>query len=198
MAAETEPDGPSGARPPAAPEGGSRMFRRVDRAVHYMALVSDQLSAFICAFLIVVTTAATIVYQLGIAIPWLDDLLRMLLIWLVYLGTVSLCLHNDHISMDAVYLRMPRKMRKAVDVFVALVGVALCAFTAKMGLDSMRQALAFGELMPSGYFPSWPQDLVIPLCFALMALAYTSHLCGILVGRHKRAPGEAERAAELL
>lgn len=144
--------------------------------MHHLSRVCDHLSAFICAFLIVATTAAVVVYQLGIAIAWLDDLLRMLLIWLVYLGTVSLCRHNDHISMDAVYLSMPPAVRKAVDVGVGLLGIGLCAFTAKIGYDSMRQALAYGEHLSSGDIPSWTRDLVIPLCFALMALAYLSHL----------------------
>ena len=81
------------------------MLARLDRVVQRVARVCDELSAAICAILIVVTTAAVAVYQLGIALAWLDDVLRTLLIWLVYLGTVSLCLRNDHISMDVVYLQ---------------------------------------------------------------------------------------------
>jgi TRAP-type C4-dicarboxylate transport system permease small subunit len=148
--------------------------------VQRLSLACDHLAAFVCAFLIVATTAAVIVYQLGIAISWLDDLLRMLLIWLVYLGAVSLCLRNDHIAMDAVYVRMPPSLRRAVDVAVALLGVALCAFTAKIGYDSMAQAFRYGERLSSGEIPSWPRDLVIPICFALMALAYAAHLLKVL------------------
>ena len=158
-----------------------------------MALVADQLSAFICAFLIVATSIAMVVYQLGIAVAWLDDLLRMLLIWLVYLGTVSLCLDNDHISMDAVYLRMPAPVRRVMDIVIALLGIGLCGFTARISFDSMRQAYAYGELMPSGYMPSWPQDLALPLCFALMTLAYVSYLFSVLLGRQQRPQSEAER-----
>ena len=145
-----------------------------------LAAVCDQIAALVCAFLIVATTAAVIVYQLGIALPWTDDVLRMLLVWLVYLGAVSLCLHNDHISMDAVYLGMPRAVRKVIDIAVAVLGAGLCAFTAKIGYDSMRQAFAYGERLSSGYLPAWPRDLVIPLCFALMALAYLAHLVKLL------------------
>jgi C4-dicarboxylate transporter, DctQ subunit len=165
--------------------------------MHRLAVVCDHLSAFVCAFLIVVTTAAVVVYQLGIAIAWLDDLLRMLLIWLVYLGSVSLCLHNDHISMDAVYLRMAPAVRKVVDILVALLGISLCAFTAKIGFDSMRQALEYGERLSSGDIPAWARDLVIPLCFALMAFAYLSHLLTLLRNRQPGASNETGRAAEL-
>lgn len=163
-----------------AVNSGPGWLGRLDRVVHYTSALCDQLSALICAVLIVVTTAAVSVYQLGIAIPWLDDVLRTLLIWLVYLGTVSLCLHNDHISMDAVYLRMPPPVRRAVDIVVAVLGVGLCSFVAKIGYDSMREALEYGMTMPSGYIPSWPRDLILPVCFALMAIAYLSHLISVL------------------
>ena len=39
-----------------------------------------------CAFLMVMTTAAMVVYQFGISILWLADLLGMLRIWLDYVG----------------------------------------------------------------------------------------------------------------
>src|SRR5437588_10114647 len=122
-----------------------------------LAAVCDQIAALVCAFLIVATTAAVIVYQLGIALPWTDDVLRMLLVWLVYLGAVPLCLHNDHISMDAVHLGMPRAVRKVVDIAVAVLGVGLFAFTAKIGYDSMRQAFEYGEIPCNASQPAWPR-----------------------------------------
>jgi len=82
--------------------------------------------------------------------------------------------------MDAVYLRLPARGRRAVDILVALLGIALCAFTAKIGWASLRQTYLYGEKLSSGEIPAWPRDLVIPLCFALMAIAYVSHLAKLL------------------
>lgn len=175
---------------------GPRLFKALDRSVHRVALLADQFSAFICAVLIVVTTLAMIVYQLGIAIAWLDDVLRMLLIWFVYLGAVPLCLHNAHISMDALYLRLPKPARKVVDIIIALLGVGLCLFTAKIGFDSMRQQIAYGALLPSGDLPAWPQYLAIPVSFGLMAVAYLSYLISVITDRRQRPIGEAELQAE--
>lgn len=151
-----------------------------ERAAAWIAKIADQLSAAVCAFLIVVTTGAMLAYQAGWASPWLDDLLRMLLVWLVYLGTVSLCLANDHITMDAFYTRMRPGLRRAVDVLVALLGLALCGFVAKIGWDSFKQTIEFDEQMPSGYFAAWPLSIAIPLCFALMAIAYLAHFIRVL------------------
>jgi len=166
----------------------------LDRASAWLARLADLLSAFICAFLIVATTLAMLVYQFGIAIAWLDDVLRMLLIWLVYLGTVSLCLANDHITMDAFYTRMGPRTRRAVDWVVALFGVVICGYTAKIGYESTRQSIEFDELLSAGYIPAWIQTAAIPLCFGLMCLAYLSFLSAVIRNRVVRAPSEADRA----
>ena len=172
------------------------MLRIFDNAIGRVAMVADQLSALICAFLIVATTFAVIAYQLDLSFVWLDDLLRMLLIWLVYLGTVSLCLDNDHISMDAVYLHLPPAARRVIDIMVSVMGIALCSYIAKIGYDSMMQEVAYGTFLASGYLPAWPQTLAIPLCFALMAVAYFSYLLSILSGRRRRRLAEEQRMNE--
>lgn len=164
----------------------SAFVRRFERVAGAIARIADQLSAFVCAFLIVVTTISMVIYQAGIAIPWLDDVLRMQLIWLVYLGTVSLSLHNDHIAMDAVYQRMPPGMRHAIDIFVALLGLFLCMFVAKIGFDSLSQTIEFDEQLPSGYLSAWPQALAIPFCFLLMTIAYLGHLIRVITRTHQR------------
>ena len=175
---------------------GPGLFKALDRTVHWVVLSADQFSAFICAVLIVVTTLAMIVFQLGIAIAWLDDVLRSLLIWFVYLGAVPLCLDNGHISMDALYVRLPKPARKVVDVIIALLGVGLCLFTAMIGFDSMRRQIADSLLLPSGDVLAWPQTLAIPLGFGLMAVAFLSYLISVLSGRRQRRIDEAARQAE--
>ena len=175
---------------------GSGRFNALDALIFKVARWSDELAAFICAFLIVATTLAMIIYQMGISIPWLDDVLRMLLIWLVYMGCVSLCLDNDHISMDAIYLRLPKPARKVMDVVIALIGIGLCGFVTKIGYNSMMQGIEYKELLPSGYIPSWPQSLAIPLAFALMTLAYVSYLFSIFSGRRYRVLTEEQKLSE--
>ena len=189
------PDG--GSAPPVPGGGGGRLLAAFDNVIGRVAAVADQLSALVCALLIVATTASVIGYQLDISFPWLDDVLRMLLIWLVYLGTVSLCLDNDHISMDALYLHLPPKARKAMDIVIAVMGIGLCSYIAKIGYASMMQQVAYGTLLDSGYLPAWPQSLAIPLCFALMAVAYLSYLLSIITGRRRRRQlSEEQRMAE--
>ena len=164
----------------------------LDRLIGWVSRLAGQLAALACAVLIVAMTFSVVVYQRGIAIPWLDDVLRMLLIWLVYLGSVALCFRNDHITMDAVYLRVPPLVRRVIDLIVGVMGVALCGYIAKFGLDTVAREIDYEALLPSGYLPAWPQTLAIPLCFALMAVAYASFLYFVLTGGRERHSSEPE------
>ncbi len=175
----------------ARPERGPGLL--LDRAIHAVALAADHLSAFICALLIVATTLAMVAYQLNVAFDWLDDVLRALLIWLVYLGAVPLCLNNDHISMDALYFHYPKPMRKAVDVLVALLGIGLCLYTAWIGFASLQQQFTEHLMLPSGEIVAWPQALAIPFAFALMAVGYLSYLIFLITGRRLRQKTESTR-----
>lgn len=162
----------------------------MDRLIGYTTLVAGHCAALVCAILIVTTTFSVVVYQRGITIAWLDDLLRMLLIWLVYLGSVSLSFRNDHIIMDAVYIRLPALLRRIVDLFVGVLGVVLCAYVGWFGFESMSREIEFGTLLPSGYLAAWPQTLAVPLCFALMSIAYLSFLYFVVTGSSMRSGSE--------
>ena len=164
----------------------------LDRLIERITRWADEAAAVVCAFLIITTTFSVIVYQRGITIVWLDDVLRALLIWLVYLGSVSLCFNNDHITMDALYLRFPPRVRRVINLFTAQLGSVLCAYVGKIAFTSMMRDLEYGNLMPSGYLPLWPQSLAVPLCFALMALAYFSYLYSVVSGREHRKPASSE------
>lgn len=177
----------------AGPAPASPLARWFDGAIRNLTRWCDFFSALICAALIVTTASAMLVYQFGVVIPWLDDVLRMMIIWSVYLGAVSLCLHNDHISMDAFYLIMPAPIRRMIDILIAIIAVAVCLIIARYSADTLLREIEFGQLLPSGFLPSWPQSLALPFCFSLMALAYLANVPAILKGKRQVALSEAEK-----
>ena len=164
----------------------SPVMRVLEMVIRGLTRCCDWLSALICAVLIVTTAAAMVVYQFGIVIPWLDDVLRMLIIWTVYLGAVSLCLHNEHISMDAFYLTLSPAKRRVIDLLIAVIAIVLCSYIAMISTDTLMREIEYEQLLPSGYLPSWPQALALPFCFSLMALAYLASVPAILRGKPQR------------
>jgi C4-dicarboxylate transporter DctQ subunit len=168
----------------------------LDRSIRRLTQAADEAAAAVCAILIVVTTFSVVVYQRGITIVWLDDVLRMLLIWLVYLGSVSLCFHNDHIAMDAVYVRLSTRVRRVLNFAIAVLGVLLCGYVTKIGIDNIMTEIGYGILLPSGYIPAWPQTLAVPLCFGLMTVAYLAYLYSVATNRDQRTASDIKDVPE--
>lgn len=157
----------------------------VDGLFDLLSRATSVLATSICAALILTTTFSVVVYQRGITISWLDDLLRMLLIWLVFLGSVAPVWRRDHITMDAIYMRMQPATRRLVDVLIAVMGLVTCSYVTWVSIATTLREREFNALLSSGELPVWPQTLSIPFSFGLMALAYLGVLIATLAGRSR-------------
>jgi C4-dicarboxylate transporter DctQ subunit len=160
----------------------------IDRLFDMLASVSSFAATILCGVLIVVTSFSVVVYQRGITISWLDDLLRLLLIWLVFLGSVSGVWRRDHITMDALYTRFGPVSRRLVDMLVAVMGIVICGFVTWVSLETTMREREFSTLLASGELLAWPQTLAIPVSFGLMTLAYVGVLIATLAGRSVAPP----------
>jgi len=145
--------------------------------------LASNLATIICAVLILATSFSVVIYHRGIAVSWLDDLLRMLLIWLVFLGSVAPVWNRDHITMDALYLRYGPTARRIVDLFVCVLGAIVCGFITWVSISTTTREYEFGALLPSGEIPAWLQTFSLPVSFGLMTLCYIGVLVRTLAGR---------------
>ena len=116
-------------------------------------------------------------------LPWIDPLLRVLVLWLGLVGAIVAARRNKHIRIDLVNRYLggigARVAEVAVDVFTA----AVCALVAWHGA---RMVLLEKEFAASGVLdiPMWVLQLVIPVAFSLVALIYLgAGLARLLPGR---------------
>jgi len=121
-----------------AAEGGAgaRHATLLERLFDLIARTASALATLICLALIATTTFSVVVYQRGITISWLDDLVRMLLIWLVFLGSIAPVWRRDHITMDALYVRFSPAARRVVDALIAIMGIVVCGFLTWVSTDT--------------------------------------------------------------
>lgn len=159
------------ARPTLASPLG-RGLAALGRIVELVAWLSDAAATLMFLALVGLTTYSVVTRDfLNVSFPWIDDLLRMLLIWSVYLGAVMLCLTNDHITMDVVYVRFPSGIKRVIDWLVSLSTVGVCTYLAYLGWQSVERSIRLKEMTLSGTLPAWPGYLAIPVGLVLMAAA---------------------------
>ncbi len=146
------------------------------RAVAIITWAENALLVVMLA-LMVLLAAAQILFRnfFDMSIFGADQLLRLLVLWVAFLGAVAASRDGKHIHVDAIARWLPPRIRAGVTALTDLFTVAVCLVLAWQALRFMQSAHASGE-MAFGALPVWVAALVLPLAFALIALRYVLRL----------------------
>ncbi|MEE4382593.1 MAG: TRAP transporter small permease [Pseudomonadales bacterium] len=112
-------------------------------------------------------------------LPWGESLLRMLVLWVAFVGSTVATREGRHVRIDALVRLFPEPLRAATDRIGDLVVAGLCGVLAWYGLALVRLEYADGFEAFAGV-PVWVTELVIPVAFAVMGLR---HLLQAIAGR---------------
>jgi TRAP-type transport system small permease protein len=104
--------------------------------------VLDAAAAVLLVAMLAVTTARVLArYALDLAMPWSEELTRLLFVWLVLVAASR----TRHMSIDLLTNRLPRGRRRALDIAGAILGAILLAVL-------VRYALGLVELTANDRF----------------------------------------------
>jgi TRAP-type mannitol/chloroaromatic compound transport system permease small subunit len=94
------------------------------------------------------------------------------------LGAGYVFLHDQHVRIDVIASRMPRKAQVWVDVIgIALFLIPLCVFVVWTSLPSVGRAIETQEVSANpGGLIRWPLYVLVPIGFSLLALQSASEL----------------------
>ena len=115
---------------------------------------------------------------LDVSILGVDQLLRLLVLWVALLGAVAASREGKHIRVDVFSRWLPGRVRAGTQALTDIFTIGVCALLAWQALRFIRTetgTMAFGAL------PSWAAQLILPAAFALIALRYS-----LLLAHHVR------------
>ncbi len=74
---------------------------------------------------IVVLTIAQVIFRFVFDSPlvWSEELARLLLVWVTFLGGAVVCWDGAHLSVDALFVKLPRPLRRYVRIFNGAVAI---------------------------------------------------------------------------
>jgi len=117
---------------------------------------------------------------LNLNVAGLDQLLRLLVLWVALLGAVAASREDKHISVDLFSRLLSARARAGARVILDMFTVTVCgllAWHAARFVASERAA----AVMLTAQIPMWIAQLILPASFALIALRYL-----LLLGKHAR------------
>ena len=93
-------------------------------------------------------------YLFGVGAVWIPDVTRLLMIWMVFLGTALLHLRGRHLVIDFIQVRLPARTRRATElaITVAMLGMACILLRAGWSIMQIRMDIPYtGWEVPTGY-----------------------------------------------
>lgn len=123
--------------------------------------------------LMVSLAGAQIVFRnlLDTSILGVDQLLRLLVLWVAMLGAVAASREAKHIGVDVISRWLSPRTRAGVRVLTDLFTITVCVLLAWHALrfvmsERHSHEMAFGSL------PVWMAQIILPVAFGLIALRY--------------------------
>lgn len=100
-----------------------------------------------------------------------DQMLRLLVLWVAFLGAVAASREGKHIHVDAIARWLPGRVKSGAVALTDLFTLVVCLLLAWQSLRLIQSARESGEMV-FGALPVWGAELILPLGFALIALRY--------------------------
>ncbi len=164
---------------------------RIGRTVYWLLLAAVLIS----------TVNALLRYAFDIGSnAWLE-LQWYLFAAMFMLGAGYVFLHDQHVRIDVVAGRLPRRMQVWIDVIgITLFLLPLCVFVAWTSLPSIGKAIDTMEVSANpGGLIRWPLYVLVPIGFALLFAQSLSELfkrIAFLAGRAPDPHAEPEKTEE--
>ncbi len=115
-------------------------------------------------------------YLLGAPLIWSEELSKLLLVWMVFLGAAAIAFDGKHLDVDVVFKALPRPARTAVRWLNLAVAVAFFAAMGWYALDII-EIESWASLGATGLSAAWvraPAAVGAVLIIAFLILRRTA------------------------
>jgi len=104
-------------------------------------------------------------------IDWSEPLVRLLVLWLTFLGASLITGENKHIKIDLFSTLLPKKWRPVREFILSIVCVIISATMLFVCAGYVKIEMQFGGTLFLS-LPSWIGELILPVGFALILFRF--------------------------
>jgi len=105
------------------------------------------------------------------SLDWAEPLVRLLVLWVTFLGASLVTGESKHIKIDLLTQIIPASWLPLVDVLLSLAGALVTALMLKASLFYVGTEMNFGGNLFLNV-PTWIGQLIIPVGFLLMCFRF--------------------------
>ncbi|MDN4606256.1 TRAP transporter small permease [Sporosarcina highlanderae] len=114
---------------------------------------------------------------------WVEEVVRYVIIWGVFLGFALALRHNQHIQVDMLYDKLSARMKKVLDIFATSVSIAFCVAYTYYGIVLVASRYHSGMVSLDVGIPMWIIYLILPISGTLFLLRFIERLVQLIRGK---------------
>lgn len=122
-------------------------------------------------------------YMFAYAIPWAEEVLVFLMLWMVFVAAIAIAYRGSHINMDLFYVKFPKRMKVVVNAAIAISFILCCSFVAFQSLKIVRLRIMTGSVSLASGLPDWIPALAIFTGMAFTAFVVLVRFKNYLTGK---------------
>ena len=130
-------------------------------------------------------------YVFNWGVPWVEELVRYEIVWMVFIGGSVAARKGIHIGVDILLNFSPPAFRRPLAVTINAISFAFCLFLLVTGGDFVAQTKMFGQVTPALQVPMWAVQTAIPLGGGLMAVRFLQRMIASWRGKDDAASVES-------
>jgi TRAP-type C4-dicarboxylate transport system permease small subunit len=104
-------------------------------------------------------------------LDWSEPFVRLLVLWLTFLGASLVTRENRHIKIDLFATFLSQKLLSVREIVLSIVCVVISAIMLKVSMDYVKLEMEFGGTMFLG-LPVWIGESIIPVGFSLILFRF--------------------------
>ncbi|MBB6217443.1 C4-dicarboxylate transporter DctQ subunit [Anaerosolibacter carboniphilus] len=157
----------------------------------------DNIEEHIASILLILTSILVFAqlvlrYQFNYSLSWAEELARMMIAWFIFLGSSMAVKENAHVSMDALLIVLPEKIKAVAGILIDIVNIVFCIIIVYAGIGMLKDAVALGSTATAINVPLYIPYASVPVGVFLMLLHYIVKLkekMASLVNERKKEKG---------
>lgn len=130
-------------------------------------------ASIVLAILIILTFAGVpFRYILGTPFTWLEEVQLACMVWIVFAAAGAAFRAGNQVAIEMIVDLMPKKMQKAVTVFISVVVLAVVGYLFYQSLGYINVFLKSGRATPMLKIPYALIYGIAPVSYVLMVISY--------------------------
>ena len=100
-------------------------------------------------------------------LDWSEPFVRLLVLWLTFIGASLLTRENKHIKIDLFSALLPPKYDSIRELILSVACILISAIMIKVCIGYVKMEMEYGGMILN-HLPNWIGQLILPLGFALI------------------------------